>query len=186
MKKQLTTILFGLAVAMLTVAALTGSLEMGAAGLPLLLGTWNTTFGTRALKLLDDDIIIGTCMLGDDFGQILSADLERTADTREIKDCLDRLKALLMTNSGFKYTFTALFPASGTAEPEIGDLIELPYIETTGIVMPGTKIAWSAGGERAITIVAQSWDHLILTGGSKNADMHTYNVLTGAWTEVND
>ena len=140
---------------------------------------FDTTFEPVSFNLTaDPGIIIGTCMLTtlDDFGQVMSANLTRVADTREIKDCRNRLRAFLIENAGFELDFECLFDAS-VAAPEMGSALVFPLVGVTGIVLPGASIKWSHNGERMISIKAKSWDHL----AAGSTSLFTYDTGTGAF-----
>lgn len=123
-------------------------------------------------------IVIGTCMLTtlEDFGTVMSCNLVRTADTRDVKDCRNRLRAFLFENAGFELDFECLFDIGVTA-PEMGEIITFPLVGVQGIILPGTTIKWTSGGERMLSIKAKSWDHLSASGL-----LWPYSVLTGAFT----
>lgn len=123
-------------------------------------------------------IVIGTCMLNtlEDFGTVMSCNLVRVADTRDVKDCRNRLRAFLFENAGFELDFECLFDAGVTA-PEMGEIITFPLVAVKGIILPGTTIKWTSGGERMLSIKAKSWDHLSVSGL-----LWPYNPVTHVFT----
>lgn len=140
---------------------------------------FDTTFDPVSFQLTaSPGLIIGTCMLTtlDDFGQVMSASLTRVADTREIKDCRNRLRAFLIENAGFELDFECLFDAS-VAAPEMGTGLVFPLVGVTGIILPGASIKWTHNGERMLSLKAKSWDHL----PSGSTGLFTYDATTGAF-----
>lgn len=115
----------------------------------------------------DDDVLIlgrakpvlGTAMLGDDFGTIKRATLVRTGEREEIKDDAGNLKLLLINNPGFTVTLECVFDATVTP-PGLLQEIDLPYVGVTGRVMEGVTILWEDGSERGLSIPVAQWDSM--------------------------
>lgn len=128
--------------------------------------SFNTSFEAVAYQSVSDEsLIIGTCMLPtlSVFGTVMSADLTRVGDTREIKDCRNRLRAFLIENAGFELSFETMFDSS--IQPgEMGDTLVFPLVGVTGIILPGTQVKWSNSGERMLSMKAKSWDHMSTSG----------------------
>jgi hypothetical protein len=120
--------------------------------------SFNTNIPNHVL-IGDDDIIFGTSMLGDDFGQIKKCDLERTGKEIEIENNRGSLRAVILTNPGFALDLEVEFDSS-VQPPAFGDPITFPYAGVIGRVMPGAKISWEAGGSRTLSFKAAHWDSM--------------------------
>lgn len=115
-------------------------------------------------------------MLGDDFGQVESASVKRTADKQEIENCLGNLKSFLLTKPRFELTLDCIFDSSVTA-PGLLDIITLPLVAVAGRVMDVT-VKWEKGKERMLSIEVTSWDALVA------ATAYTLDPTTGAYTSI--
>jgi hypothetical protein len=113
-------------------------------------------------------------MLGNSFGEIKSAGVNRTANTQEITNCVGGLAAYLMNNPRFELTLQARFDADVTA-PGLGELIQFPFPAVYGRVL-SPSVEWSESGVRMLSIEATHWDSL--------ADAHLYTWDGSAMTEV--
>ena len=118
--------------------------------------TFATTFAGSYST--DNTLVLGTCALGSTYGQVKSAELDRSADVKEIKNCKGGLRAALLMNPKTVLNMTTIFESSGTL-PQIGQPITLPLISIQGIVT-NVKVKWSEDGEREIDISATGWDAL--------------------------
>lgn len=127
-----------------------------------------TTDGTA------DHAIVGTCEIaGLGFGVVKTCNLQRVADTRELKDCRNAARGFLMENPGFELDVNSNF-TSGVEEPEIGDAITFPFIAVVGIIIPPVAINWEQGGERGLSIKAKAWASM------QDGALYTWNGTT--WT----
>lgn len=119
-----------------------------------------TTYDGKPVAISNtDQIVLGTCMLGDDYGEVKSASLVRTGQEEEILGCDKQIVAWLITNPGFELKMEARFDA-GVEPPEILDAIVFPFAGVTGHVAPGAEIKWSEGGVRMLSFTAKNWDAL--------------------------
>ncbi len=113
----------------------------------------------------DDDVlilgrakpVIGTAMLGDDFGIVRRATIVRTGEREEIRDDAQTLRMVLINNPGFQMTLECVFDATVTP-PALLQEITLPYVGVIGRVMEGVTIIWEEGGERGLSIPVAQWD----------------------------
>jgi hypothetical protein len=135
----------------------------------------NTTFGDDVL-LLGDQVVWGTCMLGDDFGQVDSSSVKRTADKVEIENCIGNLKSLLLTKPRFELTLDCIFDTTVTA-PGLMEEIALPLVGVTGRVMDVT-VKWEKGKERMLSIEVTHWDALA------TATAYKLDPATGTYTSL--
>jgi hypothetical protein len=133
----------------------------------------DTTLGNNVLALTNK-IVWGTMMLGDDFGEIQSASVKRTADKKEIENGAGNLRAFLLTKARFELSFEVLFD-SDVAAPGLMDAIDFPLVAVTGRVLDVTP-KWEKGKERLLTIEASYWDSLAA------ATLYTLNPVTGVYT----
>jgi hypothetical protein len=135
----------------------------------------DTDHGNNVL-LLGDQVVWGTCMLGDEFGQVESASVKRTADKVEIENCAGNLKSLLLTKPRFEVTLETIFEASVEA-PGLMDIIALPLVGVMGRVMD-VSVKWEKGKERALSIEITHWDSLAEATG------YSLNPTTGVYTSL--
>lgn len=117
----------------------------------------STTFDDKIL-LLGEQVVWGTCMLGSDFGTVVSASVKRTADKVEVENCIGNLKSLLLTKPRFELSLSCIFASSVTA-PGLLEEIALPLVGVTGRVMDVT-VKWERGKERMLDIEVSHWDAL--------------------------
>jgi hypothetical protein len=142
----------------------------------------DTTHGNDVL-LLGGQVVWGTCMLGDDFGQVESSSVKRTADKVEIENCAGNLKTLLLTKCRFELTLETIFDAN-VAAPGKMERIALPLIGVTGRVMDVT-VKWEKGKERGLSIEVSHWDSLangtgyVLTPGGVYTSLDHLSLFTG-------
>ncbi len=125
-----------------------------------------------------ENIIFGTCMLGDIFGSVESASVVREADVTEIEKCGGNLLALVMSKPRFELSLDVLFTADKTA-PDLAELITFPLAGIKGRVLPGIEIKWEKKGQRMLTIKATSWDAFAGTkDGAGDAAAYSEGVYT--------
>ena len=121
---------------------------------------FSTTYGPADMLVLGDaQPVLGTAMLGDNFGIIKRATLSRTGKREEITDDAQSLRLLLITNPGFELTLECCFDATVTA-PGLLESITLPLVGVTGRVMEGTAVLWEEGSERMLSIPIAQWDSM--------------------------
>jgi len=119
-----------------------------------------TTYDGDAIALsTSDKLVFGTCMLGDDYGEVKNATLGRTGEEDEIKGCKGQLIAWLIKNPGFELKMETRFD-SDVDPPEILDEIVFPLAGVTGHVAPGAEIKWDEDGVRMLSFTAKNWDGL--------------------------
>jgi hypothetical protein len=106
-----------------------------------------------------DKLVLGTCMLGDDYGEVKSASLTRVGSEEEITGCQGELIAFLIKNPGFELQMETRFDSDVTP-PEMLDAITFPLADIVGYVKPGTEVAWEEGGVRMLSFTAAGWDSL--------------------------
>jgi hypothetical protein len=122
--------------------------------------TFATTFGPHDVLLLGDAVpVLGTAVLGDDFGVIKRATLVRTGKREMILDDAESLRVLLINNPGFECELECCFDAS-VAAPGLLESIELPLVGVTGRVMEGVTVLWEEGSERMLRIPVAQWDSM--------------------------
>lgn len=125
----------------------------------------------------DEDIVFGTVMLGEDFGEITKCDLERTGKQIEIENNRNGLRALIIANPGFSLNLETTFDAS-VEPPAIGDPITFPYAGVIGRVLEGAKITWESKGSRKLSFKAAHWDSMAVDNGSGVLTNPAYNIST--------
>jgi hypothetical protein len=106
----------------------------------------------------NQNILFGTCALGETFGQIESANEQLLADLEYIKDCCGGNQTVLLLNERFELSMTVIL-SSSAALPELADDISFPTAGITGqITERGRK--WEAGGVVKMDIKAFHWKSL--------------------------
>lgn len=106
-----------------------------------------------------DKLVLGTCMLGEAYGEVKSASLTRTGAEEELTGCLGEIIAFLVKNPGFELKMECRFD-SDVDPPEILDAITFPLAAVTGHVKPGSEITWEEGGVRMLSFTAAAWDSM--------------------------
>lgn len=122
---------------------------------------FSTTYAPEDVLILGDaQAVIGTAMLGDDFGKIKSFGVKRTGDEEELSNGAGSLRAHVIKKPGVEATMDVFFDATVTA-PKLYQIIMLPVIGIAARVMPGVDIKYDDGKERGMTIPIKMWDALI-------------------------
>lgn len=107
----------------------------------------------------DENVIFGTCALGDAFGEIHTFNLTRTADLQEIENCVGGLKAAILNKPRFECEIEALFDDSVTP-PELGGAITLPLAGVIARITGDISIKWDKSGARMLSCKASHWDSM--------------------------
>lgn len=119
--------------------------------------------------------IIGTAMLGTEFGTIKSCRCRRSGRMIPFDDGGGALRGLVIHQPGFEVTFEVAFEPHVTPPAPLAR-ITIPHVGLVGRVMPGAEIAWEAGKERGLSIPVSQWDSLV------NATAWRVNPVTGVET----
>lgn len=121
----------------------------------------STTYSPDDVLILGDaQAVIGTAMLGDDFGKIKSFGVKRTGDEEELSNGAGSLRAHVVKKPGVEATMDVFFDATVTA-PRVYTLITLPVVGIAARVMPGVDIKYDDGKERMMTLPIKMWDALL-------------------------
>lgn len=104
--------------------------------------------------------VIGTAMLGTDFGKIKSMSVKRTGEEEELTNGVGSLRAHVIKKPGLEATLDILFDATVTP-PALYALITLPYFNIAARVMPGVEIKYDDGKERMLAVTVKMWDALL-------------------------
>ena len=123
---------------------------------------FSSTFGDLNLVHGQEDAVIGTAMLGSDFGTIKTARLKRSGEVIELDDGGGGLRSIVITKPGVELELECAFDRSVSAPRHLA-IITLPILGIRGRVMPGTEVAWEAGKERGLKINVSQWDSLIFS-----------------------
>lgn len=119
-----------------------------------------TTYNGAPLAVTDkDQLVLGTCMLGDDYGEVKNATLTRTGQEEELTGCMGELIAFLIKNPGFELAMECRFDAD-VEPPELIDEVTFPLAGIKGYIKPGLEIKWEEGGVRMLSLTAAGWDSL--------------------------
>lgn len=126
------------------------------------------------------DIVFGTVMLGNVYGQVISATVVRDADIEELQ-AAGSVYAVLMSNPNFQFDFKTSF-RNDVTPPGFAELLNFPLAGIQGRIMPPIQIEWEEKGHRGLSIKAKSWDRFeAVNQGGGNAytfDGTTYTPLT--------
>ena len=118
------------------------------------------------------DMVFGTVMLGDVFGECISANLTREADVEKVR-AAGSLLAVIMTDPLFKLELETMF-RDDIDPPSLAQLITFPLAGIQGRVLPPIGISWGEKDHRKLKITAESWDAFSGTNdGGGNA--YTFN-----------
>ncbi len=140
---------------------------------------FSTAFGDRLLIHGQEDAVIGTAMLGSEFGTIKSARLKRSGEVIELDDGGGGLRSIVILHPGVEMELECAFDRTITA-PRHLDIITLPIIGIRGRVMPGVEVMWEAGKERGLKIPVSQWDSL------RFSTAYRVNPVTGVETSLDD
>lgn len=114
------------------------------------------------------DIVFGTVMLGDTYGQVISASVVRDADIEELQ-AAGSVYAVLMNNPNFQFKFKTSF-RNDVDPPSLAELITFPFAGISGRVLPPITVDWEEKGHRGLSIEAKSWDKFAaVNAGGGNA-----------------
>ncbi|WP_395737461.1 hypothetical protein [Prosthecobacter sp.] len=123
--------------------------------------SFSSTYSPEDVLILGDaEAVIGTAMLGDDFGKIKSFSVKRTGDEEELSNGAGSLRGHVIKKPGVEATMEVFFDATVTA-PRLYQIIMLPIIGIAARVMPGVDIKYDDGKERGMSIPIKMWDALI-------------------------
>lgn len=109
-----------------------------------------------------DNVVFGTCMLGEVFGSVESASVKRASDKEELKKCGGKLLAAILSNQRFELSLKTLF-TEDAGEPELGGTIDFPLLGIKGRILD-FSVEWEKSGQRMLSIEATSWDSLGVDG----------------------
>ncbi len=122
-----------------------------------------TTYLPEDVLLLGDATpVIGTAVLGDDYGKIKSLSVKRSGDEEELSNGAGGLRAHVVKKPGVEGTLEVMFDYDVTA-PGIYAILSLPVVGIAARVMPGVEIKYDDGKERTMSIPVKMWDSLIGT-----------------------
>jgi hypothetical protein len=130
------------------------------------------------IVIADDpqNIIFGTCQVGDEFGEVKSASVKRTADKEDLANAKGSLKAAVLRNPRFELTLETLFTAD-VAAPGLGEQIAFPLVDVVGRILD-VEVKWEDASGRMLSITATKWDSL----NGETAEHFDGNT----WTDVED
>lgn len=103
------------------------------------------------------NIVFGTVMLGNAYGEVESASVTREADKAELEAAGGSILAVILKKMKFAFKFKTMF-RSDVTPPDFADLICFPFAGIYGRVMPPIGVEWSKDGHRMLSIEAESWD----------------------------
>jgi hypothetical protein len=109
-----------------------------------------------AYKIIGNSgVRIGTCSINQNYGQVISADYDRSVDTQDIKGCDGGVIAILLQNEKITAKFEVIFDES-LPLPEIGDVMQFPDFDVAGTILKvGKKLSQSS--QTTLSIEATHW-----------------------------
>ena len=134
------------------------------------------TFGTDLLVLGDNSLVLSTVMLGDDFGQVISATVTRDADREDIMAANGNLRAVVLKNIRFEMQMECRFDSTVTP-PSLMEAITLPLAGVEGRIMK-VEVKWNEGTERTLALTVSAWDALT------DAVAYSLDTATGTMTSL--
>lgn len=120
-----------------------------------------TTYLPEDVLLIGDaQPVIGTAVLGDDFGKVKSLKCKRNGEMEGLSNGAGGFRAHITKNPGFEATLEVFFDATVTA-PAIYTILSLPVVGVAARVMAGVEFTYDDGKERGMSIPVQMWDSLL-------------------------
>lgn len=127
-------------------------------------------------------MVFGTVMLGDTFGECISANITREADVEKVK-AAGSLLAVIMSDPLFKLELETMF-RDDIDPPSLAQLVTFPLAGIKGRVVPPIGISWAEGQHRKLKIAVESWDAFSATnqggGSAYTFDGTTYTAISDA------
>ena len=115
------------------------------------------------------NLVFGTVMLGNAYGEVESASCSREADQVILEANGGDILAVILQKLVFSFKFKCVFRADITP-PDLADLIAFPLAGIQGRILPPITIDWEKAGHRMLSIEAKSWDSFsAVNGGGGNA-----------------
>lgn len=110
------------------------------------------------------NIVFGTVQvraaIGNAFGNVISASLNRTADQELFNQENGSLLACILRNPRFEFSVRTNFSAmSGVVAPGLGETIAFPLAGVVGRIM-SVSPEWGETANRQISIEATAWDSM--------------------------
>lgn len=122
--------------------------------------TFSKTYDNDLLILTKDvELVLGTAMLGSEFGTIKAAGIRRTGEREVITNDIGEVLVVIIKTPGFELTLKCAFGQNVMA-PAMGERLALPFVGLVGYVMEGVTVEWEQGTERGMSIPVSSWDSM--------------------------
>ncbi len=103
----------------------------------------------------NQNVIFGTCVLGDTFGTIEDANEQLLADLELIMDCCGSTDTALLKNKRYELDLTITLDSTAPL-PDLGDSISFPTAGITGQITQRGR-TWNQNGVCKMTIKAFHW-----------------------------
>ncbi len=124
------------------------------------------------------NLVFGTVLLGNAYGEVESASCSREADQVVLDAAGGNILAVILQKLVFSFKFKCLF-RSDITPPDLADLITFPLAGISGRILPPITIDWEKAGHRMLSIEAKSWDSFsAINGGGGNAYTYAANIYT--------
>lgn len=134
--------------------------------------------GPIVIADLPENIVFGTCMLGDNYGTVESATVKRTADREELEKCGGNLLAVILRKARFELTLKTVFSELIDA-PGLGAVIDFPLAGISGRALE-ISVDWEKAGQRMLSIEASSWDSFNGQGAGYAYAFNAYGAISGS------
>lgn len=135
--------------------------------------------------LIADDpanLVWGTCALGETYGSVESANVDRASDVDELVKCNGILLAAVLSNHKFQLTLKTIFTVDVIA-PGIGESIDFPLAGISGRILKA-GVEWEKKGHKMLSIEATSWDGLAIGTNDGQGTAHYEPTVGGGYSEL--
>lgn len=105
-----------------------------------------------------ENIEFGSCKVGNDFGEVKSASVKRTADKEELSNCNGSILAAILRNPRFELSLKTLFTLD-VSPPGLAERIAFPLVGVVGHILD-VSVEWEDAGGRMMSIEATRWDSI--------------------------
>jgi hypothetical protein len=128
-----------------------------------------------------ENIVMGTVMLGNLYGEVISASVVRDGDIEEL-EAAGSILACIIRNPSFQFKFETTFRLD-VVPPGFAELITFPLAGIKGRVLPPITVKWEEKGHRGLSIEAKSWDQF---SGTNQGGGNAYTFDGASYTAIVD
>jgi hypothetical protein len=102
-----------------------------------------------------DNILYGVCEVSDGYGEVVSCNLDETADPKMWENCNGNTKLVLLANERYELELEVEFDTE-IGRPGLGDSIAFPDVGVSGQVLK-TSTVWQRTDRKRLKISATHW-----------------------------